>query len=51
MLDTHCHIFKEYYENIDEIIDNMDGYMIVAGVDDKTNLEVIELVFQLNAFI
>lgn len=44
MIDTHCHIFKEYYDNIDEIINNMNGYMIVAGVDDNTNLEVIELV-------
>lgn len=44
MIDTHCHIFKEYYENIDEIINSTDGYMIVAGVDDKSNLEVVELV-------
>lgn len=43
MIDTHCHIFKEYYDNIDEVINDMDGYMIVAGIDDKTNLEVIEL--------
>ncbi len=44
MIDTHCHIFKEYYDNIDEIVDSMDGYMIVAGLDDETNLEVVELV-------
>ncbi len=44
MIDTHCHIFKEYYSNIDEIITSSDVYMIVAGVDDKSNLEVIELV-------
>lgn len=44
MIDTHCHIFKEYYENIDEIINNMNGYMIVAGVNDSSNLEVIQLV-------
>lgn len=44
MIDTHCHIFKEYYENIDEIVKNMKGYMIVAGINDKTNLETIELV-------
>lgn len=44
MIDTHCHIFEEYYDNIDEIVNSMDGYMIVAGVDDKTNLEVIQLV-------
>lgn len=44
MIDTHCHIFKEYYDNIEEVINNMNGFMIVAGIDDKTNLEVIELV-------
>lgn len=44
MIDTHCHIFNEYYDNIDEVINNMDGFMIVAGTDDKTNLEVIDLV-------
>lgn len=44
MIDTHCHIFKEYYDNIDEVINNMNGYMIVAGINDETNLEVIKLV-------
>ena len=44
MIDTHCHISKEYYDDIDSVVNNMDGYMITAGVDDDTNLEVIELV-------
>ena len=44
MIDTHCHIFREYYDNIDDIIESTNGYMIVAGLDDKTNMEVIELV-------
>lgn len=44
MIDTHCHIFKEYYDNIDEVIDSMDGFLIVAGIDDKSNLEVIDLI-------
>ena len=44
MIDTHCHLFKEYYDNIDDIVDEMNGYMIVAGVDDSSNKEVIELV-------
>lgn len=43
MIDTHCHLFKEYYDNIDEIVNNMNGYMITAGVDDDTNLEVIDV--------
>lgn len=44
LIDTHCHLFKEYYENIDEVVNTMPGIMIVAGVDDKSNLEVLELV-------
>lgn len=43
MIDTHCHLFKEYYDNIDKIVNNMNGYMITAGVDDDTNLEVIDV--------
>ncbi len=44
MIDTHCHLFKEYYNDIDSIVEKMDGYMIVAGCDDATNKEVIELI-------
>lgn len=44
LIDTHCHLFKEDYENLDEIINNMPGIMITAGINDETNLEVIELV-------
>ena len=44
LIDTHCHLSKEDYENIEEIVNEMDGIMIVSGCDDKTNLEVIELV-------
>lgn len=43
-IDTHCHLEKKYYDNIDEIIRNMEGnIMITSGVDMKTNLEVLEL--------
>ncbi len=45
--DTHCHLFKEYYENIEEILqsakDNMVNRYIVAGCDSKTNREVLNL--------
>ena len=45
--DTHCHILKEYYENIEEIIDrakkNGIMKMIVNGIDRKSNEEVLEL--------
>ena len=44
LVDTHSHIFLEYYDNIDEVINNMNGIIVVAGCDDKTNLEVLDLV-------
>ena len=45
MIDTHCHIFKNYYENIDEIVKSMkDGYLIINGTNDEENKEVLELI-------
>ena len=48
LIDTHCHIFKEYYEDIEEVIkrayDNGVGMVVVNGCDDKSNREVLELV-------
>lgn len=44
-IDTHCHIFKEYYDNIDEVIKEMkDNIIIVSGYSSSSNKEVIELV-------
>ena len=44
MIDTHCHIFSEYYDNIDEVINKMkDCIIIVSGTNDVDNLEVINL--------
>lgn len=44
MIDTHCHLGKEDYEDINTIVKNMkDGYMIAAGVNDQTNQEVVNL--------
>lgn len=43
MVDTHCHLCQEDYEDIEKVICNMqDNLMITAGVDDKTNKEVLE---------
>ena len=46
--DTHCHIFKEYYENIDEIIKNAKESkiekMIVASDNQSTANEVLDLI-------
>lgn len=45
LVDTHCHLGKDDYENINKIIENMQGnIMIASGIDPKTNLEVLELV-------
>lgn len=44
LIDTHCHLSYDDYENLDEIIKEMDGFMIASGCDDKTNKEVLELV-------
>ena len=44
LIDTHCHLEKKEYDDLDSIIKNMDGYMIASGYNDETNLEVIELV-------
>lgn len=42
-IDTHCHILKEEYDNIDEIIDALDDVIaIISGYNTLTNKEVIE---------
>ena len=43
LIDTHCHLSYEDYDNLEEIIKNMDGIMIASGCNDKTNKEVLEL--------
>lgn len=46
--DTHCHLFKEYYENLDEILDrsreNLVNRYIVDGCDGASNQEIMELI-------
>lgn len=45
MIDTHCHLCKEDYENIELIVKNMgNNKMITAGVNNTTNQEVLELI-------
>ena len=43
--DTHCHLYKEYYENLDDIIDicveNKIPRFINNGCDDSSNREVL----------
>lgn len=42
LIDTHCHLEEEYYDNLEEVIERMPGIMITAGCDSKTNKEVLE---------
>ena len=44
IIDTHCHLSCNDYDNLEEIIKNMDGIMITSGCNDETNKEVIELI-------
>ena len=45
--DTHCHIYQEYYDNIDEIynnaINNHVNRFIVCGCSKKDNDEVLSI--------
>lgn len=44
MVDTHSHLFASDYPDIDDVIKRMgDNIIIVSGVDDATNKEVLEL--------
>lgn len=45
MVDTHCHLFSSDYPDIDDVLTKMgDGLVIVSGVDDASNEEVLSLV-------
>ena len=48
MIDTHCHLYLEYYDNLDATIADIKESgvkkVIVNGCDMKSNLEVLELV-------
>lgn len=45
MIDTHCHLDLNLYEDIDVVIKNMNGNKIIAaGVDLESSKHVLELV-------
>ena len=44
LIDTHCHLSYEDYDNFEEILNNKDCIMIASGCNDKTNKEVLDLV-------
>ena len=42
-IDTHCHLSYEDYDNLDEIVKNID-IAITSGTNDETNKEVLDVV-------
>lgn len=44
LIDTHCHLSDKDYDNLDYIINNMNGIMIASGCDDESNKEVLYLI-------
>ena len=46
-VDTHCHLYKEYYDDIEKIIQNSKNnginICINAGCDKNTNEEVLSI--------
>ena len=45
MIDTHCHLDIDDYENVEEVIKHMDGnIMIASGCNLETSKRVMELV-------
>ena len=47
LVDTHCHIYSEYYSDIDEVMDKISNANIIKVINNGCNLstckEVIEL--------
>lgn len=44
LIDSHCHLSHKDYENVEQIIQNMDGnIMIVSGADHESNIDVVSL--------
>lgn len=45
--DTHCHLYQEYYENLDQVLNDATAVgvtsFIVDGCDQKSNEEVLNL--------
>lgn len=42
-IDTHCHLSHEDYDNLDDIVNNID-IAITSGTNDETNKEVLDVV-------
>ena len=46
-IDTHCHLSYDDYDNLDEVVNNID-VAITSGTNDKTNKEVLDIVSKYN---
>ena len=47
MIDTHAHIYKEYYDNIDELINELKDNNVIHVINASTNNEnAIEIINQ-----
>ena len=48
LIDTHCHLYKEYYDSIEDVLlesqKNEVSSFIVSGCDTKSNQEALEIV-------
>lgn len=45
LIDTHCHLSKKDYDNLEIVIKSMgNNIMIASGFDNESNKEVIELI-------
>lgn len=44
LIDSHCHLSHKDYEDVEQIIKNMeDNIMIVSGADHESNIDVVKL--------
>src|SRR5574344_1680030 len=50
-IDTHCHILKEEYDELEKVIKNIEDNIIInAGTNTKTNKEIIEMIKHSNIY-
>ena len=49
MIDTHAHIYKEYYDDIDELVDELKSKNMLHVINASTNYEnALEIINQYN---